>query len=47
MYILNTSANRINKIFNVIIMCKQYGIPQRAHSLNVPVLCFVFGLMMV
>jgi len=34
-------------IFNVNIICKQYGIPWCANSLNVPVQCFVFGLMMV
>ena len=37
----------LNMTFNVNIICKQYGIAQCAHSLNVPVLCFVFGLMMV
>jgi hypothetical protein len=26
--------------FNVNIICKQYGIPQCAHWLNVPALCF-------
>jgi len=31
-------------IFNVNIICKQYGIPKCAHSLEVPGLCFVFGL---
>jgi len=33
--------------FHVKIICKQYGIPQCMLSLNVPVLCFIFGLMMV
>jgi len=27
-------------IVNVKMICKQYGIPQGVHSLNVPLLCF-------
>jgi len=46
-YILNISAKRINMIFSVNIICKQYTIPQCTHSLNVPVLYFVFSLIMV
>jgi hypothetical protein len=36
----DTSANSLHMTFNVNTICKQYGIPQCVHSVNVPVLCF-------
>ena len=38
--ILIASANSLYMNFNVNTICKQYGIPQCVHSLNVPGLCF-------
>ena len=38
--LINTSANSLYIKFNVNTICKQYGIPQCVHCLNVPVLCF-------
>jgi len=38
-------SHTVHKTVNVNTVYKQYGISQCTHSLNVPVLCFVFGLM--
>ena len=43
--LIEPSSGQIQNIVLVHSVSSQYGIPKCVHSLNVPVLCFVFGLM--